>query len=74
MIEWVNIDYGDYYISFDYGGVTYFSEVFNWCEDNSDHIELRYSHDEHFPTPDGLLYYNGVYENRFFIYVNTGIG
>jgi len=74
VIPWVDgtPGHGLMELQFDYNGVTYYTERFIWCEDLSDKIKLTYKHQDHFPITDGLIHYDGTYENV--LYVDSGLG
>jgi len=59
--------YGLMELQFDYNGQTYYTDRFVWCEDVSDKIKLTYKHEEHFPIANGLIHYDGDYENTLYI-------
>jgi len=67
FVDWVGVDYGYYYLKFDHDGTTYYTEVFNWCQDLSNKIKITYSHDDYLPLTDRLISYQNNYKNIFYI-------
>jgi hypothetical protein len=69
ITEWLP---GNYRLEIVHDGVTYYSEVFTWCNSVTNLIKIEYWHNSRFLHGDGAFTYDGGYKNL--IYVGTDIG
>jgi len=69
ITEWVS---GNYRIEIVHDGVTYYSEMFTWCDSIANLVKIEYWHNSRFLHGDGAFTYDAGYKNV--IYVGTDIG